>query len=319
MESPQASQSISAQPWQGDRALGTHPTLGLSERDWLQHVAEERNYTCEVTGQVGGIAVHHLNGVAYFPEQRWDDSNVIVIAKSLHIEFHYRFMGGFRVPCTRSDFERFIEYKKENGGLAAPLRGYEQASEFASREEHIKLYREITGLQSIPADKQYWTPVGWQSERPESQVNHMVSSGLITPAQFHGVSEYAEVIEHNQGLHPDAQWHLGEWENTILLAEDFNPALVYLDSGCLSGRTALSVAAHTMHLCPVGTVLLVNVVQFSYLQETMQPEEFIAELSKRVPDLRNWTQAGKVVNYHYNRGEMLQQTYSFIKQKEDVE
>jgi hypothetical protein len=127
--------------WKGDRALGTHPTLNLNERDWLALVAEQRGHKCEVTGEVGSVAVHHLNGVATNPELRWEDSNVICISSTLHTEFHFRFMGGFRVPCTRTDFENFVAYKKANGGVHNPLRGYEQPSEFNSRAEHVNIYR----------------------------------------------------------------------------------------------------------------------------------------------------------------------------------
>jgi hypothetical protein len=301
--------------WVGSRAQGLHPTLGISEQAWLGLVAEQRGYKCQITGAMGDIAVHHLNGVATHPDQRWSDGNVIVILRSLHVEFHMSYMGGFRVPVTRADFDAFIKYKQENGGIDAPLRGYESAAESTARDEHVKIYRHLTRFQSIPADRQLWaSSCNWQTDKPTAQVNQLIASGLIVPSQFHGVTVHPGVVENNAALHPQAHFHLGEWERTILHCEDFNPGLIVLETGMLSGASALSLVAHTMMLAP-ETVLLVNVYQSSFLHDTMPPQEFIDELNQRAPDLASWVPGG-IENFHYMRGENEIQTYVFQKQPE---
>ena len=297
--------------WKGSRAEGLHPTLGISEQAWLSFVAEQRNHICEITNQKTSCAIHHLNGVQTHPDLRWTDSNVICIATWLHVEFHFRFMGGFHVPVTRADFEAFVAYKKANDGVHQPLRGYEQPAEFLARQEHIKLYRGMTGLMALPADREMWVSnCPYQMDKPEALVNQYLDSGLVSPAQVHGVSEWADVTENNRLVHPAATFHQGEWERTILHA-DFNPALVILDTGMLSGERALSLTAHTMLLCPEA-VLLVSVIQSSYLQDVMNRQEFIKELSKRVPDLHGWMPEG-IQNFQHGRGESAIQTYAFMQ------
>lgn len=71
---------------------------------------DRRNYTCEISGQVGGkLSIHHLKSYAKYPELRMIKSNVIVIRKDLHEEFH-RVYG--RHNFTEENFWEFIKNDK---------------------------------------------------------------------------------------------------------------------------------------------------------------------------------------------------------------
>lgn len=66
----------------------------------------EVDYTCELTGKNGTMAVHHLDGWAKFPEKRYDKKNIMVIKKELHEEFHNIY--GKR-NFTKEDFFEFAK------------------------------------------------------------------------------------------------------------------------------------------------------------------------------------------------------------------
>ena len=49
---------------------------------------QNANYQCELTGWKGPNNVHHLNGYVFFPDQRADLNNLIVLETSVHKHFH---------------------------------------------------------------------------------------------------------------------------------------------------------------------------------------------------------------------------------------
>jgi hypothetical protein len=70
----------------------------------------QANYTCQVTGKRGvKLVVHHLFSVATHPELRWDTTNIVVIQKALHDQFHQQFMGGCGKPVTPQDWHNFLK------------------------------------------------------------------------------------------------------------------------------------------------------------------------------------------------------------------
>jgi hypothetical protein len=74
--------------WIEDRSKVKAKRLYSEEKNFMRQVLKERNYTCEVTGQIGGkLSVHHLNGVNN-KERIFDKTNVIVVKKEIHFKFH---------------------------------------------------------------------------------------------------------------------------------------------------------------------------------------------------------------------------------------
>lgn len=189
---------------------------------------------------------------------------------------------------------------------------YESEQKLRAREENVKLFRELTGLYSIPSDRQYWTLSALQRTTPTSDINQMLSLGLLqSKAQFFGTDRVEWVIERNRVNHPEATWIVGEWEECITEFEPFVPAVVYLDTESLAGRVALNMAATTMKLCPQGTVLLLNVMQSSRYRSPMETPEFITALSKRVPNLTEWVPEGGVKVYDYCSNSTLMRCFAF--------
>jgi hypothetical protein len=90
----------------------------------------------------------------------------------------------------------------------------------------------------------------------------MVSLGLLTKNQFHGVeSWYKEANVLNRANHPEAHWYDEAWEDVLLNHENFNPGLIYFDSEfTVESKEAARMTAATMRRCPYGTVLIVNVM-----------------------------------------------------------
>jgi hypothetical protein len=64
---------------------------------------------------------------------------------------------------------------------------YENKHKIKSREYIIKSYREITGLDCMPKDKQYWTFCREQPNSDGAEIVQLVKSGLIQKSQFYGI------------------------------------------------------------------------------------------------------------------------------------
>lgn len=190
---------------------------------------------------------------------------------------------------------------------------YETPQKLKAREENVKIFRELTGLHSIPTNRQYWTLAAEQRATETSEINQMLSLGLISSkAQFFGTDCIAELIEQNKIVHPEATWITGKWEDIITEFDPFNPGLIYLDTENLAGRITLNMAASTMKVCPLNTVLLLNVMQSSWHKKPMETPEFLEELAKRVPNLNEWMPEGGVRLYDYASNNTLMRTYAFF-------
>ena len=98
----------------GDQTPMWNPNLTDKDREDRRHMLEWINfrnecledveYTCELTGEVGGLEVHHLESWAKFPEKRYDKTNIKAIKKDLHREFH-KIYGTHNF--TKADFFEF--------------------------------------------------------------------------------------------------------------------------------------------------------------------------------------------------------------------
>jgi len=97
--------------WISDRSLVKNGRCFYEERQFFKEVLNERGYKCELTGEVDNkLSVHHLDSVHLFPEKRFDKNNVIVIKKSIHMDFHKKY--GFQWATK----EKWNNYVKETFG-----------------------------------------------------------------------------------------------------------------------------------------------------------------------------------------------------------
>lgn len=113
----------------------------------------------------------------------------------------------------------------------------------ARQETVIDAYRSLTGLQAVPRNLEYWTLCGDMSDddgglQPTCELNHVLSEGLIIPAQFRGVERLPEVQEPTEravrkvyGKGPKV--YFGELTKVLdrsLAAGTLRPAIVNLDT-----------------------------------------------------------------------------------------
>lgn len=106
--------------WLKGRTGGNHPSYkhGQSKRRvplgeelmndaWIQGISQKWNFCCALTGiSTGQLEAHHLNGWDSFPEQRYDLSNGVLLAKSVHALFHKIYGRG---KNNRLQFDHFVE------------------------------------------------------------------------------------------------------------------------------------------------------------------------------------------------------------------
>lgn len=176
----------------------------------------------------------------------------------------------------------------------------ESSPKMEARSQNVALYRRLTGNHRIPANREYWTLANVQPLHEGSEISQMVDEGLITKSQFHGVDRDTAIIAVNKRWHPEAHWYAGEWEDVIAV-EDFNPALVYLDTTSFADQhTAIALVTETMMLCPAQTVLFANLMLNSpYSGRKFNPNTILAAIGKSVParELEQWNLS--VENFEY--------------------
>jgi len=176
-----------------------------------------------------------------------------------------------------------------------------------ARAEGISLFRQMTGLRSIPPDSEYWCLCAGQTDSPDSEINQLVREGICTKEQFHGVDYDADLIAANTLTHPEAHWHVGEW--TDIIAGPFNPALVYLDTtGTADCISTARLITRTMARCPVNCVLLVNVMLSNpYDGSQCDPEllsQHISDLCTQT-ELEAWEFSEESFEYSSGRTRMM--------------
>lgn len=188
-----------------------------------------------------------------------------------------------------------------------------------AREEClIRFFREQTGSISIPPSKQFWSLCNKQSKRKNSEINQLISSGLITIGQYYGVDRDVRNIRNNKKNHPEANWFYGEWDSIIRKQQKiFNPAIVFLDSTSMAGTDSLIQSTYdTMLQCPSGTFIFVNVM----LNNPRDPKKIFTKLcfiDKLVEVIQrnlfdHWYYPGKCFTYNAT-GHTKMATYPLIR------
>ena len=91
-------------PEKYDKDKREKETPGLKEAKKIAR--QNANYQCELTGWKGPNNVHHLNGYVFFPDQRADLNNLIVLHTDIHKHFHR--MYGKNGDNTIDQFDEFV-------------------------------------------------------------------------------------------------------------------------------------------------------------------------------------------------------------------
>lgn len=77
---------------------------------------ERDEYTCLRCRVKGGyLHAHHVNSWKWFPEQRFEISNLVTLCKNCHHEFHSKYGNGIKEPNTSKQYEEWI---REEGAEA---------------------------------------------------------------------------------------------------------------------------------------------------------------------------------------------------------
>ncbi len=92
--------------WLEDRSKLKNKRFYFEERQFILNRIEEANYKCSLTGQGGKLSVHHLDSVHLFPNKIFDESNVVVIKKEIHLKFHRKY--GFQW-ATKEKWQNYLK------------------------------------------------------------------------------------------------------------------------------------------------------------------------------------------------------------------
>lgn len=122
----------------------------LIVKQWIDNCKKQVNYTCELTGKVGGelnthhlkafsiivLEAHELNNIEihktigeytqeelykleeYIASWHKDNSNAVVLSEEVHILFHSLYGSGNNTPEQFEEFkQRYIEFKNKEGKI----------------------------------------------------------------------------------------------------------------------------------------------------------------------------------------------------------
>lgn len=158
-----------------------------------------------------------------------------------------------------------------------------------ARYDNVDIYRQLTGLRSIPKNKSYWTLCCDQSHE-NSEISILIKEGLIKEQQFFGVDKEFYFIEKNEKLFPKAHFFYGDWDDEIQNKQDvFHPGMIYFDSTKTINNIAFyrSVSIILQHPnCKKGTVLIANGMHNNPMNKnsTYSAEKFKDDIPRYVID-----------------------------------
>lgn len=75
-------------------------------RIWRAKVIR-RDTRCTICSSIKRRHAHHLNHATYFPKQRFNVKNGVVLCSECHSQMHCNFKRNTRIKCTKYDFENF--------------------------------------------------------------------------------------------------------------------------------------------------------------------------------------------------------------------
>ena len=208
-------------------------------------------------------------------------------------------------------------------------------AKYMARELHIGfLYPLLTGNKCIPDGKAYWYLCNEQDETEGSEIYQLTKKTreyngrdyvFARPDQCCGVDRSSKIIRKNRKLHPDSNWMRGEW-NAVVQAEDFNPALVYLDTTSFADRNpAVQALKQTLYKCKKDTLVIANVMMNNsraggggvYFEEGALVDNLLSDEHPETFAMWNVSPENERLNlyhsYEYRTSKTLMRSYIFFK------
>jgi len=138
-------------------------------------------------------------------------------------------------------------------------------NKFYARRSNEDIFRFVRKENVIPKGQFYQTLCHLQDNSPGSEIVQLSSPNsdrdycFLEKSQFVGVDNDSNLIELNRKFHPEATFLCGDWINVIYNQENFNPAMVYLDTiNELKSPIAARILCKTMLLCKPKTLIIAN-------------------------------------------------------------
>lgn len=191
------------------------------------------------------------------------------------------------------------------------------SSKIEARKQLISAYREITGKDTLPSNKGYWTLCNWQPKSEGSEIVQLVNSGLIEKHQFFGVDNDLKnegIIDFNKSCHPEANWFLGDWIEVVEGNYDlFNPGLVYFDYNRTVSKSSCHICvARTMNMCPSDVVFAANLMlSDGHSKRKFDPKTLIESIQPYLRSPSCWVVVDCFYSYKASRTDMG--TFIFCK------
>jgi hypothetical protein len=179
----------------------------------------------------------------------------------------------------------------------------------------INTYRELFH-DRLPEEKQYWTLAGpCFDEKGKlgscSEIHQLISSGLITESQYHGIDNGIEIIEKNRIAAPSSNFYHGDFISQLQIASrnNFDPGIIHADYTKLK-ETSVVDTSNIVYLVENSNISDVMIVMnFPWnnpyngaFKGTINPEEVIELLKNNQRFNASWNDSWKIYPkcYTYN-------------------
>lgn len=146
----------------------------------------------------------------------------------------------------------------------------------------IDNYRNLSGLHTIPRDREYWTLNSSLHKDCNPELEQLIKSDLIKINQFHGINIDAEYQEFNAKKYPEANWYCNNWGAQIKALNHFNPAIVYYDTlnriNFVHNKKPQNDLMNTIQRCPSQCLIVSNWVLNDRYSDTISGDEALMRL-----------------------------------------
>lgn len=86
----------------------------IEYKRWRVAVLKRDQWTCQCCGRKGMVVAHHLDNYKGNPELQKDVDNGLTLCYECHENFHCKYMGHYKIPCTKRDYENWVAQKDQS-------------------------------------------------------------------------------------------------------------------------------------------------------------------------------------------------------------
>lgn len=105
-ENPTYNKAISKE----ERKSSKYQRNSAEANKWKKDVKQHFGNHCFLCGSEQKIEVHHVENFKDNEKLRFDVQNGVCLCRKHHLQYHFDFLGGAKIPATKQSFKSFMEW-----------------------------------------------------------------------------------------------------------------------------------------------------------------------------------------------------------------